>query len=221
MPGPRFGLGEGTTSPDEQFAVDLQRATGFKPITQEDLKDSYSQYDQKPGEVKKSDTDTFLYKKATNTVIDWWKKQRAAEAAEKAAAAQQAAAQAAARAQAEATARAQAAARSAGASGSGSSSSGGFMLPDTAYNPNRDSPPPKPLPPPLTTAMVNEQLRRNGLTGSKPPASALKSQAAFSAWMAQAVAWLKRNQSVAVRTPTGTKVVTTKPKAGNRNPVIR
>jgi hypothetical protein len=220
MPGPRFGLGEGTTSPDEQFAVDLQRATGFKPITQEDLKVSYSQYDQTPGQVKRSDTDSFLYKKATDTVINWWKKQREAEAAEKAAAAQQQAAQAAAQAQAEARARAEAAARSAGASGSGSSSTG-FLLPDTAYNPNRDTPPPKPLPPPLTTAMVNEQLRRNGLVGSKPPASALRNQETFSAWIAQAVAWLKRNQSVAVRTPTGTKVVTIKPKATNRNPVIR
>jgi multidrug efflux pump subunit AcrA (membrane-fusion protein) len=170
--------------------------------------------------VKRSDTDSFLYKKATDTVINWWKKQREAEAAEKAAAAQQQAAQAAAQAQAEARARAEAAARSAGASGSGSSSTG-FLLPDTAYNPNRDTPPPKPLPPPLTTAMVNEQLRRNGLVGSKPPASALRNQETFSAWIAQAVAWLKRNQSVAVRTPTGTKVVTTKPKATNRNPVIR
>lgn len=225
MPGPRFGL-EGTTSPDEQYARDLERASSFKPITQEDLKTAYKQYDQAPGQVKKRDTDSYLYKRATTTVIDWWKKQRAAEAAAKAEAARQQAAQAAAQAAAQQRAAAAAAASSRGASGSGGgsgSSGGGFMLPDTAYNPNARGTAPvlKPIPKPLTAAQVQQQLQRNGLTGSKPPASALRNQDTFSAWMAQAIAWLKRNQSVAVRTPTGTKVVTTKPKATNRNPVIR
>lgn len=222
MPGPRFGL-EGTTSPDEQYARDLERASGFKPITQEDLKVAYSQYDQKPGEVKSGNTDTFLYKRATDTVINWWKKQRAAEATAKADAARQQAAQAAAQQQAQERARAAAAASSRGASGSGGGSSGGFMLPDTAYNPNATGSAPKlkPIPQPLTAAQVQQQLQRNGLTGSKPPASALKNQTTFAAWMAQAIAYVKRNQSVAVRTPTGTKVVTTKQKATTRKPVIR
>src|SRR5687768_11665359 len=136
MPGPRFGLG-GTSSPDEQHARDLGRATGFKPITQEDLKVSLSQYDQKVGDVKRNDKDPYLFKRATDTVISWYKKQRETEAAAKVEASRQQAAEAAEQAEAdtrlrneEATAARNAAAqysqqqaaRAAGASASGGGS---------------------------------------------------------------------------------------------------
>lgn len=76
----RFGSGdvEGT------FADDMQRARGYKPITEEDLKKAYSQYSGQGiqfGTVKKTDTDTALYAKAKATVIAWWKKQQADKAA--------------------------------------------------------------------------------------------------------------------------------------------
>lgn len=230
MPGPRFGL-EGTASPEEQYQRDLNRAAGFKPITPQDLKTAYSQYDQQPGQVRRNDSDSFLHQKAVTTVIDWWKRQKEAEAAKKVEADRRAASEAAARAKAEADARAAASRQSGsgsaggssgGGSGGGSSSGGGFMLPNTSMGATPTAVPNlKPIPRPVTANYVAEQLRRNGLVGAKPPASALLNMETFHRWVNQAVAWMQKNRSVAVKTPTGTKVVTTQPIATARRPVIR
>src|SRR3972149_2872674 len=66
----------------------MNRARGYKPLTEQDLTKAYSQYSSvglKFGLVQKSDSDTVLYDKAKGYVIAWWKKQKADAAAEAAA----------------------------------------------------------------------------------------------------------------------------------------
>lgn len=57
----------------------MERARGFKPITEQDLTKAYSQYGTvgaKFGVVKKTDTDTQLFNTAKKYVLNWWKKQK-------------------------------------------------------------------------------------------------------------------------------------------------
>lgn len=187
MAGPRFGL-DGTQSSGEQYARDLTRAAGYKPVTQQDLADAYKQYDQKVGQVKKGNSDAFLRKRATDTVIAWWKKQKATEAAKKKAAATPPPAKSPAKG-------------SAGTGGSGGGGGGGYgsggsggtggskgtLLPDTSMSAvGAKAPVLKPIPRPLTTSYVKTQLNAAGFPTAKPPAYALKNKETFDAWLKRA-----------------------------------
>lgn len=61
------------------FESDMQRARGYKPITQQDLTNAYSQYSEQGlqfGTVKKNTSDAALYQRAKDIVLAWWKKQK-------------------------------------------------------------------------------------------------------------------------------------------------
>lgn len=71
----RFGS---ATTPGT-FESDMQRARGYKPITQEDLTKAYAQYSGEGvqfGTIKKGMSDAQLYQKAKDVVLQWWQKQK-------------------------------------------------------------------------------------------------------------------------------------------------
>lgn len=61
-----------------QFASDLQRAAGYKPVTMEDLAKGYAQYDETTKYVQqnKNATDSQLFSHAVDKVLAWWKKSK-------------------------------------------------------------------------------------------------------------------------------------------------
>ncbi len=160
------------------FESDLQKARGYKPITQEEITNAYSQYSKQGiafGQVTKQQSDQQLLQKSRDTVVAWWKAQKSdAAAATAALAAADAAAVATAKANADAVVAAQAAASAAAsrAASTGGSSGG---LPDTAMLP-AGAPQPTYVPLPsittgghplaasITTQEVAVAIKQMGLT---------------------------------------------------------
>ncbi len=61
-----------------QFESDLNRARGYKPVTQKEIRQAYDQYKSvglRFGQVKKGWTDERLYSRAQRFVLAWWKQQ--------------------------------------------------------------------------------------------------------------------------------------------------
>lgn len=76
-----------TGQPSQQssdFAANIQKASGYKPVTQADISQAIGQYGAKWGGVK-GQSDTKLYNRAVQEVITWYKKQKADQAAQDAA----------------------------------------------------------------------------------------------------------------------------------------
>lgn len=206
-----------------RFQDDLQQAAGFKPLLKTDLEQAYKRYESagvKLGRVK-GKSDAALYKMATDDVLAWWKNQKAEEArraAEARQAAQRAADQAA-RQQQEMQAAAQAAARNAGGMGGG----GSTLLPNTAAGGGAASSEQLRVLQPVTSDYIRQQFEKYNLWGAKPPAYALVTVGAFDQWVRTAVKWLeeqRRRTSVAVKTASGTQVVSSAT-GTNTNPVIK
>lgn len=192
---PRFGL-DGTTSAGEQYARDLDRAAGFKPILQEDINKALKPYGQKFGQVPKGASDDFLYQKATKTVVDWYKKNNAKKLAGPAPSAGGAKPAPKTPSQPVGNMLPQ------GPSNSGSSANSATpsrnnsaavplqnpgppsaLLPNTPLN-APVAPPPRLVPmPELTPDMVRNMLRASGLNVN-PPAYALRNLTAFQTWLA-------------------------------------
>lgn len=62
------------------IADDIAAATRFKPVTRKDLRQAYRPYKDKLGKLagKRNASDTALYQRAVNRVIQWWKRQEKA-----------------------------------------------------------------------------------------------------------------------------------------------
>ncbi|MBA2703466.1 MAG: hypothetical protein H0U60_06420 [Blastocatellia bacterium] len=66
-------------SGDSQFEADLQKARGYKAITQEEITKAYSQYSGqglKFGQVTRTQSDDQLLQRSRDVVLAWWKKQK-------------------------------------------------------------------------------------------------------------------------------------------------
>lgn len=168
-----------------QFEEDLQRARGYKPVTQKEMRQAYKQYEKvglKFGNVKKRATDQQLYKKAEKTVLAWWKLQQKEKIERK-------------KAQREARQeRLRDPNRGAQSSWSGGSGGGGYTggsgsgnyLPDTAMSDERGDRNRKKLPDivDMNPRRVRAILREMGVPATwNPPPYAERSEAALRGWV--------------------------------------
>ena len=204
-----------------QFEQDLQTARGWKPVTQTELTQAYQEYAPeglKFGQVKKSQTDEQLYKRATDIVLAWYKKSK--ETAKAAPPATSGGDSGGAAAQGGSTGGG-GGGTSGGASGGGSSSTSG--MPDTAYGTGVSGGGNLPLPHipvnglttpsaliqqakslqqqnaatankpvPLTSSEARTYLNQMGVPKTwNPPSNALSSKEALSAWAQRAAEYAK------------------------------
>lgn len=159
-----------------QFESDLNRARGYKPVTQREMRQAYDQYKEqglKFGQVKATDSDEALYAKAEKIVLDWWKYQQAQKIKVKQQRNQQRR-----QAQRDPLRGASSSWRGSGSGGGGRSggtvsgggtggSGGGFLLPDTSMRPKAGGKKPKgdldPIRRQLNPRQVRETLEEMGV----------------------------------------------------------
>jgi hypothetical protein len=170
------------------FESELNRARGYKPVTKKEMRQAYKQYSKvglKFGTVKKNATDNQLYRKATKTVIDWWKLQQKEKIERKHA--KQEAMKDPMRGMQSTWSGGSYSGGGSGAYGGGSS---GGMLPDTAMaGPGQGDKPGKKLPDiheRLNAREVRQTLRQMGVPDTwTPPPAAQRNQRTLENWVEQ------------------------------------
>ena len=167
------------------------RAASIKPVPKEDLNKVYSEYGLKGGQVK-GQSDTQLQTRAAKAVVDWWKKQQSAAAPAKPAIKPAPPAKGTAKAPAakpagSTTVGTSAAAREGGGQATAAVRQGTAnraQAMQTFAGIREGTPVIKPKVP--TPAEITRMLTAAGMGGTKPPAYAMASAEALTAWIARA-----------------------------------